>query len=135
VQFNICVDEFREDNAATQYVPGSHASDEGIANVLRGDHGPEVNHMLPEHAEVRHMLAPAGAGIIYDARMWHRACGRECNRSGGDRIAILNSVTARSFRRMRFKESEANNFMESETRAMLTQREKDAVERLCLQND
>ena len=24
VQFNICVDEFRADNAATQYLPGSH---------------------------------------------------------------------------------------------------------------
>jgi len=144
VQFNVCVDEFREDNAATQFLPGSHASGRGIpdewnsANHLKGGHGNGV------HPDVRHMLAPAGAGIIYDARTWHRACP-ECNRcpycdpsvqcSGGDRIAILNAVTARSFKPMMNKESEADRFRKSAIPAMLTQRERDVVERLCLQND
>ena len=40
------------------------------------------------------MVAPAGSVIMYDSKTWHRA-PPERNRSGADRIAILNAVTPR----------------------------------------
>eukprot|EP01052_Picozoa_sp_SAG31_P039143 SAG31_NODE_5367_length_2583_cov_3.060386_3_plen_126_part_00 len=40
------------------------------------------------------MCAPAGSVIMYDSKTWHRA-PPERNRSGADRIAILNAVTPR----------------------------------------
>jgi len=133
LQFNVAVHEFREDNAATQFLPGSHASGSAVpkewneADHLKGGRPGEG-----VHQDVRHMLGPAGSGIIYDARTWHRRCP-ECNRIGGDRIAILNAVTKRCHKPMMKKGQEADRFRESAIPAMLTQRERNVVEHLCLQ--
>lgn len=131
VQLNIAVDEFREDNAATQYLPGSHFSGTHVPaewnshKHLRGGRpGKGV------HRDVQHMLAPAGSGIIYDARTWHRRCP-ECNTTGGDRVAILNSVIARHHQPMYDKRADARLYESSRIPDQLTRREKDVVKRLC----
>ena len=127
VQFNICVDAFRSDNAATQYVPGSHLRRmrpprEFNTGGTRMGHGP--------HAEVRQWLAPAGAAIIYDARIWHRAC-HELNTSGRDRIAILNAVAPSYIRPMMDKRTLGKAFPRSPVGRGLNQRERAEIERLC----
>jgi ectoine hydroxylase-related dioxygenase (phytanoyl-CoA dioxygenase family) len=88
VQFNICIDSFRADNAATQYVPGSHLERQFVSEAFNLGGTRAGTH---PHERVQHMLAPAGAALIYDARIWHRACV-ELNASGEDRLAILNAV-------------------------------------------
>ena len=45
----------------------------------------------PPHETVAQMVAPEGAALIYDSRIWLRACP-ELNVSGMDRLAILNAV-------------------------------------------
>ena len=87
-QFNICIDAFRTDNAGTQFVPGSHLERQfvpaefNVSGTRPGEHPFE---------KVQQMQAPAGSALIYDARMWHRAAV-ELNKSGEDRLAILNAV-------------------------------------------
>lgn len=126
-QFNICVDAFRADNAATQYLPGSHLkrkrpTPEFNAGGTRMGHG--------RHARVRQWLAPAGAGLIYDARMWHRACN-ELNASGRDRAAILNAVAPAWVGPMMDKRWLARAFPASPAARGLTARERAEIERLC----
>ena len=127
VQFNICVDAFRADNAATQYLPGSHLrrtapTTEFNTGGTRMGEG--------RHAEVRQWLAPAGSGLIYDARMWHRAC-YELNVSGHDRLAILNAVAPAFVRPMMDKRPLAKAFLDSPVARALTGRERMEIERLC----
>lgn len=127
VQFNICVDEFRADNAATQYLPGSHLRSVGPTTEFntggtRMGQGP--------HAGVRQWLAPAGSGLIYDARMWHRAC-HELNTSGRDRLAVLNAVAPAFVRPMMDKHPLGEAFPESPVARTLTGRERMEIERLC----
>jgi ectoine hydroxylase-related dioxygenase (phytanoyl-CoA dioxygenase family) len=129
VQFNVCVDAFRKDTAATQFVRGSHSFKTGIPH----DWNVSPHLRIDVDSRVEHMLAPAGGGIIYDARTWHRACP-ECNHNDEDRIAILNYVTPRTVRLFADKKSEADRFKKSAIKSMLTQRERDVVERLCSQN-
>ena len=127
VQFNICVDAFRTDNAATQYVPGSHLRRKQPPPEFNAG-GTRMGHGL--HTEVRQWLAPAGAAIIYDARMWHRAC-HELNASGRDRIAILNAVAPSYVRPMLDKRPLGNAFRDSPVARRLTGRERKEIERLC----
>ena len=69
VQCNICIDDFRSDNAATMFCPGSH--------LAGGSPPPEYNKkgdegwLPPEAVQIE---APAGSAIVYDSRMWHQAC-------------------------------------------------------------
>ena len=63
VGFILMVDEFRPDNGATRFVPGSHrrpAGPEGTIADLRAEHGGQV-------------LATGGAGslLIFDGSTWH----------------------------------------------------------------
>ena len=127
VQFNICVDAFRADNAATQYVPGSHLSRTRPPRDFNVG-GTRMGHGL--HAGVRQWLAPAGAAIIYDARMWHRACN-ELNASGRDRSAILNAVAPSWVRPMMDKTALAGAFPGSPAADGLSERERAEIERLC----
>ena len=127
VQFNICVDAFRADNAATQYVPGSHLSRTRPPRDFNVG-GTRMGHGL--HAGVRQWLAPAGAAIIYDARMWHRACN-ELNASGRDRSAILNAVAPSWVRPMMDKTALAGAFPGSPAADGLNERERAEIERLC----
>ena len=88
VQFNICIDAFRQDNAATQFVPQSHQK-QCFPPIEMNRGGTRMG--TPPHETVAQMVAPEGAALIYDSRIWHRACP-ELNVSGMDRLAILNAV-------------------------------------------
>ena len=127
VQFNICIDEFRANNAATQYMPGSYK--------LRKMPPPEVNSggtRMGEgvHTDTRQWIAPAGAAVIYDSRMWHRAC-HELNESGLDRTAILNAVSPAYVQPMMNKSDLGRRYADSPVAASLTHRENQDIDRLC----
>ena len=127
VQFNLCVDAFRLDNGATQYVPGSHlacrwpprAFNEGGTRMGEG-----------AHQYVRQMVAPAGAALIYDSRTWHRACP-ELNVSGEDRLAILNAVCPAWVRSMVDKTPGTERYRASRMAERLTPRVREEIEALC----
>lgn len=127
VQYNVCLDEFRADNAATQFVPGSHRLCKGppIEFNQGGTHMGEG-----QHRDVAQFCAPAGAGLIYDARTWHRAC-HELNVSGEDRIAFLNAVAPAWVRPMIDKTPVGDRYRASHVPAALTARERHDVDRLC----
>ena len=127
VQFNVCVDAFREDNAATQYLPGSHLR--GMAPTTEFNTG-GTRMGRGRHAGVRQWLAPAGSGLIYDARMWHRAC-IELNISGRDRLAVLNAVAPAFVRPMMDKRPLAEAFAGAPAARGLSGRERVEIERLC----
>ena len=127
VQFNVCVDAFRAENAATQYLPGSHLRRERPPLEFNTG-GTRMGH--GQHAGVRQWLAPAGSGLIYDSRMWHRAC-HELNASGQDRIAILNAVAPSYIRPMMDKSALGGAFPGSTVACRLTERERMDIERLC----
>ena len=72
VGFIVMLDDFRADNGATRFVPGSHRRapplDDGAAHVLA--------------------CAPAGSAILYNGCVWH---GYTANRSGGPRRSVQGS--------------------------------------------
>jgi len=127
VQFNTCIDPFEPETAGTQYIPGSH---------LRGSWPPAEMNLGGTHVgkglhkDVKQIVAPAGAAVLYDARTWHRAC-HELNVSGKDRIALLNAVAPAWVLPMMDKEPIAKIYPDSETPAQLTERERDDINRLC----
>lgn len=125
LQFNICVDPFQVDNAATQFVPLSHKKGHGVPHHWNRD----ATRMIHEGQGVEHMLATAGSGLLYDARTWHRRCP-ECNRSGQNRIAVLIAVTRREHKQMSDTKPAAKEFQKSNMRGVLTRRECDVVQRL-----
>ncbi len=127
VQFNLCIDAFRKDNAATQFVPGSHA----LCRFPSREFNTTDNRMGEGiHAEVQQMEAPAGAALIYDARTWHRACD-ELNVSGQQRVAVLNAVTPAWIKPMMDKGPGTEAYRSSDTAAHLTPREQRDLDRLC----
>ncbi len=127
IQFNICIDEFREDNAATQYQPGSHALcrfppkefNEGGTRMGEG-----------VHKDVKQMLASAGSALVYDSRTWHRACD-ELNVSGEHRVAVLNAVAPNWVIPMTDKRAGSGSYRRSDTANQLTERERADIGRLC----
>jgi ectoine hydroxylase-related dioxygenase (phytanoyl-CoA dioxygenase family) len=127
VQFNICIDPFRRDNAGTQYVPGSHANKRFPPRALN-EGGTRMGR--PPHEAVQQMLAPAGAALIYDSRMWHRA-SPELNVSGQDRLAILNAVCPNWVRAMVDKKPGTERFLSSGMSDRLPAAVCDEINRLC----
>ncbi len=83
-----------------------------------------------QHKEVAQFCAQAGAGLIYDARTWHRAC-HELNASGEDRIAFLNAVAPDWIRPMIDKAPVGELYAASEVPTELSARERSEVDRLC----
>ena len=77
------------------------------------------------------MLAPAGAALIYDARMWHRAC-YELNVSGRNRLAVLNAVTPAYVPPMLPKGALADTYLAGPVPAQLSAREAREIEALCV---
>lgn len=125
VQFNVCVDAFRADNAATQYVPMSHRlrrwppREYSLGGTRMGK---------GQHRDVRQMTAPAGSALLYDARTWHRACN-ELNTSGADRFAILNAVAPDWVVPLGAKTKSAERYRASNTPAQLSARERRDIDR------
>ena len=126
VQFNICINAFEADNAATQFVPGSHILGKGPSNEFN-EGGTRMGEGI--HQDVRQYIAPAGAALIYDSRTWHRAC-YELNVCGKDRIAILNAVTPAWVRPMIDKEPVKQLYVDSDIPDALTERERRDIKRL-----
>jgi hypothetical protein len=84
VGFIIMVDEFRSDNGATRFVPGSHKLPTSPTEVLEN---PAADHE-------RQVLAcgPAGSVIIYNGSIWH---GHSANRTGEPRRSIQGAYIRR----------------------------------------
>jgi hypothetical protein len=80
--FIFMVDDFRPDNGATRFVPGSHRSPDlaGIVD-LRSDHEEQVL-----------ACGPAGSMIVYNGSVWH---GHTANRSGLPRRSIQGAYIRR----------------------------------------
>lgn len=127
LQFNICVDEFRPDNAATQYLPGSHKL-RRWPPIEFNTGGTRMGQGV--HKDVAQMVAPAGAALIYDSRTWHRACD-ELNVSGENRFAILNAVAPSWVLPMTGKRHTSKLYSTSAVAAQLTRRERADIHRLC----
>jgi ectoine hydroxylase-related dioxygenase (phytanoyl-CoA dioxygenase family) len=85
VGFIVMVDEFRSDNGATRFVPGSHRA-ETLTGAREGNHRPD---------DERHVLAcgDAGSVIVYFGSTWH---GYSANRSTTPRRAIQGAYIPRS---------------------------------------
>lgn len=126
-QFNVCIDPFTPETAGTQFLPGSHRLCRGPSRAFNAD-GTRMGTGL--HRDVRQVVAPAGAAVIYDARTWHRAC-YELNVSGHDRIAILNAVAPAWVVPMIDKQPITEAYRTAPVPALLNQRERDELERLC----
>ena len=127
VQVNLCVDEFTEQNGGTMYMPRSHLEnrwpDELNDNVgsLAGD---------PVHARARQFVAPRGAAVVYDSRLWHRRCD-ERNHSGKDRVNVLHAIARGGVcKPMIDMTVEAAAFLASTIPAEITARELRDVRRL-----
>ena len=65
VQCNICIDDFRADNAATMFCLGSHKVNTKPP-AYYNEQGNE-GWLPPEAVQLE---APAGSAIVYDSRMW-----------------------------------------------------------------
>jgi len=80
IGFILMVDEFREDNGATRFVPGSH----------KWTSNPDEN-PATEFDDVA-VCAPAGSVIIYNGSVWH---GHGANYTGEPRRSIQGSYIRR----------------------------------------
>jgi ectoine hydroxylase-related dioxygenase (phytanoyl-CoA dioxygenase family) len=82
--FIVMVDEFREGNGATRFVPGSHHAEP--TNVREGNQRPG------DDAQVL-ACGPAGSVIVYFGSTWH---GYSANRSTSPRRSIQGAYIPRS---------------------------------------
>jgi hypothetical protein len=129
VQYNICIDEFRADNGATQFVPTSHTREMFPPQAMNTG-GTRMG--IAPHDEVQQMTAPAGAALIYDSRTWHRACA-ELNTSSDDRIAILNAVCPNWVRHMADMRAGLQAFKASGMDGLLSERDSEMIDLMCHQ--
>jgi ectoine hydroxylase-related dioxygenase (phytanoyl-CoA dioxygenase family) len=84
VGFIFMIDEFRNDNGATRFMPGSHlwsAVPPDLLSDLKADHPGQVL-----------ACGPAGSMIIYNGSVWH---GHTVNRSGRPRRSIQGAYIRR----------------------------------------
>ena len=87
VGFIFMVDEFRPDNGATRFLPGSHrwsTLPRGPEDDLAADHQGQVL-----------ACGPAGSVIVYNGSVWH---GHTANRSGAPRRSIQGAYIRREAR-------------------------------------
>ena len=79
--FIVMLDEFRSDNGATRFVPGSHRA-ETPANAREGNHRPDDGSQVLACGE-------AGSVIVYLGSTWH---GYSANRSTEPRAARFRAA-------------------------------------------
>ena len=85
--FILMVDEFRGDNGATRFVPGSHLWREVPADVM-GD-------LRAAHEHEVLACGPAGSMILFDGSVWH---GHSANSSAEPRRSIQGYFVRRDVR-------------------------------------
>jgi ectoine hydroxylase-related dioxygenase (phytanoyl-CoA dioxygenase family) len=84
VGFIIMVDEFRSENGATRFVPGSHLWPQVPGDLMEdptADYEGQVS-----------VCGPAGSVVIYNGSMWH---GHAANRTGQPRRSIQGAYIRR----------------------------------------
>jgi hypothetical protein len=84
VAFIIMVDDFRSENGATRFVPGSHLWRQ-VPGDLRKDLTEDFEGQLP-------VCGPAGSVVIYNGSVWH---GHTANRTSRPRRSIQGSYIRR----------------------------------------
>jgi ectoine hydroxylase-related dioxygenase (phytanoyl-CoA dioxygenase family) len=84
VGFILMVDEFRRDNGATRFVPGSHHWPTVPSDVMRDPAG--------EHEHQELACGPAGSVILYNGSVWH---GHSANQTGEPRRSIQGAYIPR----------------------------------------
>ena len=87
VGFILMIDEFRSENGATRFVPGTHRRSNFPEDVM-SDSRPEHKH---------HVLAtgPAGSMVVFHGSIWH---GHSANESGGPRRSLQGAFVPREGR-------------------------------------
>lgn len=102
--FILMIDEFRADNGATRFVPGSHhrpGNPEGAMSDVRAAHGDQGL-----------ACGAAGSLLIFNGSAWH---GHSANTSSGSRRSIQGAFIPRSGRAA----TEFGSHMSEDTRARL----------------
>ena len=84
IGFIIMVDEFRSDNGATRFVPGSHLLPYAPGDVMKDATAAYEGQALA--------CGPAGSMIIYNGAIWH---GFKANRSAKPRRSIQGAFIRR----------------------------------------
>lgn len=84
VGFIIMVDEFRCDNGATRFVPGSHTWPTIPGDAMRDTASDDEQQVLA--------CGPAGSTIIYNGSVWH---GHSANKTGEPRRSIQGAYIRR----------------------------------------
>jgi hypothetical protein len=72
VGFIFMVDEFRDDNGATRFVPGSHLWSEVPPDLVLGD-------LNPDYPGQVLACGPAGSMIIFNGSVWHGHTANSCH--------------------------------------------------------
>ena len=84
VGFIFMVDEFRRDNGATRFVPGSHRWRHGPRDVVRDASGDDDGEVAA--------CGPAGSVVIYNGSVWH---GHGSNQTPEPRWSIQGAYIRR----------------------------------------
>ena len=132
MQFNIALTDFTPERGATQFILGSHEL---------GTPPPTALNSVPTVAgegpfkDVVQMSFPAGSGILYDSRTYHRS-PPELNVSGKERWAMLTCIIPSFVRDLRARDDKvesADAFAKAtDVHAALTPREmQDVLKMLC----
>jgi hypothetical protein len=87
VGFILMIDEFRPDNGATRFVPGTHHSPD-VPEVVMADRRADYDGQLLA-------LGPAGSLVIFNGSAWH---GHTANTSDGARRSIQGAFIPRDGR-------------------------------------
>jgi ectoine hydroxylase-related dioxygenase (phytanoyl-CoA dioxygenase family) len=86
VGFIFMIDEFRDDNGATRFVPGSHLWSE-VPQALLEDRNRKADYPAQVLA-----CAPAGSVMLFNGSVWH---GHTANRSDEPRRSIQGAYIRR----------------------------------------
>ncbi|XOV89757.1 MAG: phytanoyl-CoA dioxygenase family protein [Pseudomonadota bacterium] len=105
MQFNIALTDFKPETGATQFILGSHEFAGPPPTELNAV--PTVAGEGP-HKDVVQLSFPAGSGILYDSRTYHRP-PPELNVSGAERWAMLTCIIPSFVRDLRARDDKVNS--------------------------